>query len=161
MKKLFLFAIIASAAILTSCTNDEPVSINTERATRAYPQYFPTYVEAVDWLIECEINSEDVEVELFTKCKSRLPEGIYNSFCYALQDEDPWEGTEYCWQNTAYLAIEVIEWGYDIEGRWKPMKTMYTLWHLMGGRTITGDLFSYQLPDMAHEYIDVYDPYRE
>lgn len=161
MKKLVLFAIIASAAILTACTNEEPMSTDTERATRSYPQFFSTYVEAVDYLIECEINSEDVEVELFTKCKNRLPEGIYNSFCYALQDEDPWEGTEYCWQNTALLAIEVLEWGYDNADRWKPMKTKYTLWHLMGGSTLAGYSFSYQLPEMAHEYIDVYDPYRE
>lgn len=161
MKKLVLFAIIASAAMLPACTKDDPMSADTERVTRSYPQFFSTYVEAVDYLIECEINSEDVDCELLSKCEKKLPKDVYARFIHFVEEEDFWRDTEYCWQNTAYLAIEVIEWGYDIEGRWKPMKTKYTLWQLMGGRTFTGDIFFYNTPDDFYEYIDVYDPYRE
>lgn len=91
-----------------------------------------------------------------------MPSEAYNRFCRSAQNDGAWEGTEYDWQYTAYLAIEVIEWGYNDRGNWCPIKTKYTLYCLFRGISQGGgNLFSYQIPDDDYEYIDVYNPYYE
>lgn len=150
--------------LISSCTSNEP-DYDPETnsfSTRSFPAWFTTYTEAVADLIECQINDENIECVLLSKCENRLPSEAYNRFCRSAQNDGAWEGTEYDWQYTAYLAIEVIEWGYNEHGSWRPIKTKYTLYCLFRGISQGGgNLFSYQLPDEDYEYIDVYNPYYE
>lgn len=163
-KVLYAVLVLLEASLISSCSTDEPFNGQgiIPFRTRSIPQWFTTYTEAVDDLIECQINDDSIECVLLSTCANRLPNDIFNKFCYAAQDQDFFETTEYCWQNTAYLAIETIEWREDeMSGFLKPGKVRYTLYVLMGSKSDNGDLFSYQIPDNFHEYIRIFNEYDE
>ncbi len=42
-------------------------------------------------------------------CKNILPDNVYAEFVSAAETEDLWEGTEYSWQNTAYVVERTTE----------------------------------------------------
>lgn len=159
-----IIVVLMMSLLMISCNNEDynDIQMTKPHVTRSFPYWSDSYELAFEDLTERIINNDEVELVLLTQCQKRLPADIFNKFCYAAQDQDPFETTEYCWQNTAYLAIETIEWlEDDLSGFLKPYKTKYTLYVLMGSKTETGDSYSYQLAESYNEYIQIDNEYDE
>lgn len=51
----------------------------------------------------------DYRIRKLVNCKNILPDNIYADYVAAAQSEDLWEGTEYSWENTAYVVERTTE----------------------------------------------------
>lgn len=51
----------------------------------------------------------DYRIMKLTRCGGILPSNVYSQFVSAAQSEDLWEGTEYSWNNTAYVVERTTE----------------------------------------------------
>ncbi len=72
----------------------------------------------------------DYRIRKLTDCRGILPDNVYAEFVSAAQTEDLWEGTQYSWQNTAYVVErtteKVTEIGPLLRTRWAQDRSFNT-----------------------------------
>ena len=75
------------------------------RSSNAFSdEYYDAYYEFID--------SQDYgnyRIYKLKNCSDILPSNIYQEFIQAAQSEDLWEGTQYSWENTAYVVERTTE----------------------------------------------------
>lgn len=77
---------------------------STTPSTRASDEYLNALYSWME-----EQNYGTYRIYKLKSCKDLLPEKVYNEFLQAVKSEDPWEGTEYSGENTAYVVERTTE----------------------------------------------------
>jgi hypothetical protein bfra3_23100 len=119
---------------------DTPVHKGQTRAAISLSTYLMpqnNYEDALNDFYSQQSSGEG-EVRIFRLYGSdmRLPDGLYEKFVRAAQDEDLWEGSEYEWNYTAYVVERTTESRFQVG----PLLT--TNWN-------QNDTFSYDGNDMG------------
>lgn len=80
------------------------------RSDDGYNDYLQAYDVWSELLYE---NPRTRSIKKLIDMKGSLPADVYSAFVYAAQSEDLWEGTEYSWENTAYVVATEVDEGYQ------------------------------------------------
>lgn len=91
--------------------------------------YTDMYWEAYGDFLESQ-DYGNYRIYKLTDCKSSLPDDVYASFVHAAQSEDLWEGTQFSWENTAYVVErteeQLIRIGPLLSTKWDQKGTFNT-----------------------------------
>lgn len=101
----------------------EPESL-TRASTAFSEEYYDAYYEFLD--------SQDYgnyNIYKLKNCSNILPSNVYNEFVAAAKSEDLWEGTQYSWENTAYVVERTTESAQQVgpllETKWSQLYKFY------------------------------------
>lgn len=107
MKVYVLVFCCMSILIASSCTsqNEEADSliVKTTRGTGDFDNYQDCYDDFSIWF---EYEADWEMYKLIEGKDNGMPEVVYQDFSKQMRDFDMWEGTEFNWENTAYV-IEI------------------------------------------------------
>lgn len=102
------------------------------KKTRTSDPRYNDYLCALDEFTEWVNEQDDANYYKLVDCRNILPSRVYSEFVRAAQSEDLWEGTDFSWENTAYVYEKIYEDEYH-EG---PFLT--TSWNQEGSYNTSG-----------------------
>lgn len=117
-----------------------------------------------DWYADVSSKNSAI-VRKLTNCKNILPDNVYQNFVRQASDEDLWEGTQYSWQNTAYVVEETIEnmntIGPLLTTKWNQDRSFNTTqYEFLGCVTVAvGQLMRYYQKPNTIQWNDMPDTY--
>lgn len=87
----------------------KPVSNKTRASDDEFSDAYTDSYWEVFWDWYDSHSDENSRIIKLVDCKNILPDKVYAEFVSAAQSEDLWEGTQFSWQNTAYIVEKTTE----------------------------------------------------